>query len=127
MKNILKFILPQLIKYPAIICILLMSANCARFRINELKPGLIFSIPVKIPGDVNTLKDSLLLKKNDHVIHGLPLRSMIWNNNIVISDYSKQIIKLYKPNQYSPFAIIGKDSAIKRYSSDIILKKIDFQ
>lgn len=123
----LKFKIISISKIIILIFSISIFVECARFRINELKSSLVFSIAVSLPSDKGLNKDSLLLSKNDHVIHGLPIQSMLWKDRIIITDYNKKVIKLYKLDKKNPEAVIGKDSNLNNYSSDIIKKKVNFQ
>lgn len=110
----------------ALLVSFLLFGSCARFRINELKPGVIFSIPVSLPKNTPHSKNTFILSQNEHVAHGLPLKITTWDNKVIVTDHSNQQINIYYRNQQIPYAIIGKNFKDKRIVGEAILKKVNF-
>ncbi|MBI3395743.1 MAG: hypothetical protein HY042_07910 [Spirochaetia bacterium] len=84
----------------------LVASNCARFRIEELEPSLLTSIPIAAAGGANPeqLPQGML---QGRVVYNFPARAVADNKYVYVSDPARGVVRAYARGSGKPQKVFG--------------------
>jgi len=91
---------------PIIILLFFYSFACARFKIEELQPSKIASVPISFSGSRNT-KGTLDALKKENVPYNFPIRPVTDGDFFYISDPVKKQVRVFSASSGKLEKIIG--------------------
>lgn len=102
-----------------------LAAGCARFRIEELKPGLILSLPI-VPGKNKNPEGNLHAMESGRVIYNLPPIPALDDDRAILIDPARQKVRIFSLQSGEVRFILentsenkGGESGYQRYNVDV--------
>ncbi len=84
----------------------LQSAGCARFRIEELQPTPLFSIPIKLPDEPN-LEQTVQALQNGRVVYNFPVKPVTDGTYLYVTDPARSLVRVFSRGSTRPLKIFG--------------------
>lgn len=107
---------------PVAILIILTMSQCARFRIDELSPSALYSIPLEMNVTEQDFPDGLPILRTERIYGNFPYMPAINDDGIFLSDVSYRVIRFFPGSQAQPSWILnarGKPLDLEIESTDI--------
>lgn len=81
----------------AVLLLFVLVAGCARFKIQELKPVVLFSVPVTLSGGEQEGAESASIpaERNGRVVFNFPLRPYFNSSYVYIPDPPRKLIRVF--------------------------------
>ena len=98
--------------------------SCARFRVQNLKPTLIFS-PEILPNKINNPDFLLQVSENENQIFNFPIQIVISNLKMFVADAQTSSVRIFKNNNSKPILVMA-NNAIKGLSDSVNFKQNNF-
>ncbi|MBR33130.1 MAG: hypothetical protein CMN77_17665, partial [Spirochaetaceae bacterium] len=94
---------------PVLISILisLLLSHCARFRIDELSPSTLYSIPLQMNVTAEEFPEGLPVLRTERIYGNFPYMPSINDDGIFLSDVSYRVVRFFPGSQASPTWILN--------------------
>ncbi len=90
-----------------IVLISLFLSQCARFRIDELAPSTIYSIPLQMNVTAEEFPDGLPILRTERIYGNFPYMPSVNDDGIFLSDVSYRVVRFFPGNQANPSWILN--------------------
>ncbi len=92
---------------PIVLALCLALASCARFRIEELEPAPVFSLPVARAGETNP-QGYVQIMENGRVAYNFPIEAAMGGAAIYIADPARRLVRVFNRGAERPNRLYGE-------------------
>lgn len=84
-----------------------MLAGCARFRIDELAPAPVYSIPLQMELESETFPEGMPVVKKERIYGNFPYMPAVNDDGIFLTDVAFRVVRFFTGNQQEPTWILN--------------------